>query len=90
MAGAAVYLMKQRKVTIKRGETEITVTPEDFYTWIIGGIALVASITFSILLLQGKMDAATIAFSFLTGMGVTEGVRHIIVKNTAFRKWKRK
>jgi len=44
----------------------------------------------AILLLQGKMDAATIAFSFLTGMGVTESVRHIIVKNTAFRKGRRK
>ena len=83
-------MLKKQKVTIKKGDVEVVVTPDDFYTWVVGGVAVIAALTFSILLIRGQMNEATIAFSFLTGMGVTEGVRHIIIKNTGVKKVRRK
>ena len=66
---------------MKKGDLEIRITAEDFYAWIVGTVALVAAFTFSILLLRGQVNEAAVAGSFLTGMGVTEGARRLILRD---------
>lgn len=82
--------MKRPRVTVKRGETEVTITSEDVYAWVMGGVALIAAITFSILLIRGMLNEANVAFAFLTGMGVTEGLRQVIHKNITKQRKRRK
>jgi len=46
--------VKTRKITIKRGETEIVVTTEDIYAWFIGLVMLVLAGTIAVLFLLGR------------------------------------
>lgn len=73
-------------MTVKKGDTTLVVTPEDVLAWMIGGVGLIAGLTFSLLLLAGKVNEAGWSFSFLLGLGFSESIRHILAKNTSQKK----
>jgi hypothetical protein len=80
--------VKTRKITIKRGETEIVVTTEDIYAWFIGLVMLVLAGTIAVLFLLGRTQEAMMALTFFSGMGATEGARRLLHPSQSPRKIK--
>jgi membrane protein implicated in regulation of membrane protease activity len=71
---------KRRKVTIKTRESEIVITTEDIYAIALAFVAVIIATAAVVLLAQGRLDYAITAFSFLSGMGLTEGVRRAVFR----------
>jgi len=71
---------KRRKVTIKTRESEIVITTEDIYAIALAFVAVIIATAAVVLLAQGRTDYAITAFSFLSGMGLTEGVRRAVFR----------
>ncbi|MCS7142404.1 MAG: hypothetical protein NZ920_01225 [Aigarchaeota archaeon] len=74
--------MKRQRITYKRGRTVVEISKDDVMALVIGGVAMIAAVTFSLLLLEGRVSDAVTAFAFLSGLGFGEGVRYLINKNT--------
>jgi len=81
-----VKLEKRRKVTIKTRESEITITIEDIYAIALAFVAVIIATAAVVLLAQGRTDYALTAFSFLSGMGLTEGVRRAVFRRRAAKR----
>lgn len=78
--------MKRRRVTIKTHDSEVVITTEDIYAIALAFVAVIIATAAVVLLAQGRSDYAITAFSFLSGMGLTEGVRRAVFRKRSERK----